>query len=98
MSTKNSDYKNAAKKNNKALAKRLGEKANKRYEELHKRRQAKLNKKRVELQAMKHVYAQNHPEEESKDGEFPCQICYEPLFENPAEDVHSLGSCNHVYH
>ena len=84
MSTKNSDSKNAAKKNNKALAKRLGDKANKRYDEAHKRRQAKLNKKRIELQAMKRVYAQNHPEEECKDSDFPCQICYEPLFDNPA--------------
>ena len=31
MSTKNSDFKNIAKKNNKALAKRIGDKANKRY-------------------------------------------------------------------
>ena len=98
MSTKNQDIKNIAKKNNKALAKRIGDKANKKYEELHKRRQAKLNKKRVELQAMKRVYAQNHPEEERKDSDFPCQICYEPLFEDPNQDVHFLGSCNHVYH
>ena len=98
MSTKNSDFKNNAKKNNKILAKRINEKANKRYEEAHKRRQVKLNKKRVELQAMKQIYAQNHPEEESKEGDFPCQICYESLFEDPDNDVHSLGSCNHVYH
>ena len=98
MSTMNSDFKNIAKKNNKALAKRIGDKANKRYQEAHKRRQVQLSKKRVELQAMKQVYAQSLPEEECKDGDFPCQICYEPLFEDVNQDVHFLGSCNHVYH
>ena len=98
MSTKNSDFKNIAKKNNKAMAKRLEEKAQKRYEEAHKRRKVLLKKKRVEQQAMKLAYAQNHPEEESKDGNFPCQICYEPLFEDLNNEAYSLASCNHVYH
>ena len=47
---------------------------------------------------MKRVYAQNHPEEESKEGDYPCQICYEPLFEDLNEELHSLSSCTDVYH
>ena len=98
MSTKNFDSKNIAKKNNKALAKRINDKAKQRAEETNRKRQVKLNKKRVELQAMKRLYAQNHPEEENKEGDFPCQICYEPLFEDPNGELHSLSSCTDVYH
>ena len=98
MATKNSDFKNNAVKNNKALAKKIGEKARQRAEETNRRRRLKLNRMNADLQKMKQLYVQNHPEEENKEGDYPCQICYEPLFEDCTVENHFLGSCTDVFH
>ena len=53
---------------------------------------------KANLQKMKQLYVQNHPEEENKEDVYPCQICYEPLFEDCTEELHSISSCTDVYH
>ena len=98
MATKNSDFKNNAVKNNKALAKKIGDKARQRAEETNRRRRLKLNRMNADLQKMKQLYVQNHPEEENKEGVYPCKICSEPLFEDCTKELHSINSCTDVFH
>ena len=98
MATKNHDFKNFAKQKNKVMAKRINEKARKRAEYTDQRKKQKLNMMRANLQRMKQLYVQNHPEEENKEDIYPCQICYEPLFEDCKEELHSISSCTDVYH
>ena len=98
MATKNPDFKNYAKNKNKALAKKINEKARKRAEETDKRKKEKLNVMKANLMRIKRLYLLNHPEEENREDVYPCQICYEPLFEDCSEELHSISSCTDVYH